>query len=146
MSWRRISKVDFFSACDGAGEEEVGDIRACDEHHARDDTPEEDERGLEARAERVLQERNRSDGRAEEHSGMSRGDAGLDGVHFGCGLVERDVGFQAANDAQPMAIAFAGDSIPTGGEPQVGFLREFETTRHHADDCVIAASVGIDGD
>jgi hypothetical protein len=137
---------DFLAARDGAGEKEVSDVGAGNEHYTGDDGPEEKEGGFEARTDRILQQRDGSDACAEEHAGMNRGDVGLDRVHFGGSLVEGDAGFEAADDVQPMAVAFARDAVPTGRQPKISLLWKFETARHDADDRVIAPAVSIDGD
>ena len=64
----RSADGDLFAATEGAGEKEIGDVDAGDEHDADDDAPEEKQSGFEARAECVLKERDGCDACAEQRT------------------------------------------------------------------------------
>lgn len=137
----RRAENDLFFPGRGTGEQEVGDVRACDQQDEADGAEKDQERGPDL-ADELLTE-GEDLGRAAPVVLRVLGRAlGRDGLHLGPGRVERRAGFQARHHGEEAAelsgLALRGhrENRPDFRGPARARLRAdvpLETLRKHAD-------------
>ena len=135
---------DLFAAGEGAGEDEVGYVRAGDEKNEGDGAEHHEERGTNVAYGLVA---HGFDGCAPAFVvfGVGLLEALRDGVHLGLGLLESDAGFEAC-DGEEVMVAAHGCFFRSEGErnPYLGEVGLDHLWTHDADDGV-RLSVEVDG-
>ena len=98
---------DFFAASDGAREQEIGDVGACDQENERDGA-EQNYQGAAGVADDLFLQRHDSEGEAaigRIFLGMILAEAGGERVHFGLRLRDGDAGLELADDVVVFVVA-----------------------------------------
>ena len=125
---------DFFAASDGAREQEICDVGACDQENERDGA-EQNYQGAAGVADYLLLQRHDSEGETAIGRIFLRvilAEAGGERVHFGLGLRDGDAGLEFADDVVVFVVAILrGIGLHRKGQKNFGLIFSAVERGHH---------------